>query len=257
MKKLILFCFTILTIQFANAQVMQEAYVCYSTGLNMRKSPFLKAELIGKIPYSTKLKYDMSKKDTSFLNVEGLYGYWVPVTYQNKNGWVLDCYLTSLVPPKKGTKKMSDYLAQIATKSGTAVSIKKGTMHTITESGNKQTKQLYNNGAQHNTYLGYEYGSDTYFLPNTTMQEAFLILRQIDEFADIFNEKTDYPNATKKQTKKIDKQDVEFEYKIQKENYGFYDWIKKIEIEYSEGATYMFNMFQLENDTVVFLGSGV
>jgi hypothetical protein len=223
----------------------------------MRKTPSLQAELIVKIPYGTKLRTDMSKKDTSFINVEGMYGYWVPVTYQNKNGWVLDCYLISLVPPKLGTKTMADYLEQISTKSGTSVTTKKGTLNTIMESGNVKTKQLYKNGAQQNNYKGYEYNSNTYFLPNTSMQEAFLVLRQLEEFKTIFNEKTDYPSASKKINKQIQKQNIVFDYKITKEDYGFYQWVKKIEIEYHNEVLVNFEMFQLENDILILLSFSV
>jgi hypothetical protein len=257
MQKTMVLFFLLYIGKITLAQQVKEMYVAYSTGVNMRKTPSLKAELLGKIPYATKLKIDASKKDTSFLSIEGLYGYWVPVSYNNKTGWVLDCYLVALVPPKKGTKKMEDYLAQITTKFGTVLQKANGNMNVITESGNKQTKQLYKNGAQHNTYAGYEYYSDTYVLPNVTMQEAFLLLRQIEEFAMLFTEKTDFPTTSKQEKRKLNNGETEFTYKITKESFGNYDWIKKIEIEFQDGASYNFQMFQLENDVVILFGGGV
>jgi uncharacterized protein YgiM (DUF1202 family) len=105
MQKLVFIFLLTITSMVSVAQSSLQQYVAFSTGLNMRKSASLKAEVLGKIPYGTKLSIEVFKKDTVPVAVEGMTGYWTPITYQGKKGYILDCYLVSIVPPKKGNRK--------------------------------------------------------------------------------------------------------------------------------------------------------
>jgi hypothetical protein len=44
---------------------------------------------------------------------------------------------------------------------------------------------------------------------------------------------------------------------VEKEMIGEFPWIKKISIEYEDGAVYNFEMYQVDNQLVIFFGSGV
>jgi hypothetical protein len=236
-----------------------DCYVAYSTGINMRKTPSLKAELIGKIPYSTLLKIEDKKIDTVPVIVEGMTGYWVEVNYQNKKGYVLNCYLIHVVPPKKGTKKMSDYLLQLSPKFGSSLVYKKGNVNIMTEDGYEVKKQLYKNANEWHQYLAYESNSDSYFVNGlSNLQEAFLILRQIEEFQLLFSEKDEFPNKSKNYTKKSDiSNTIDFVVVVEKSNDYSGGYIKKIIVQYQEGASYEFEMFMLDGAIVISYGGGV
>ncbi len=241
------------------AQQVEDLYVAYSTGVNMRKTPNLKAELIGKIPYATKLKVDSIKLDTVPVIVESMKGYWVEVNYQNKKGYVLNCYLVHKIPPLKGTKKMSDYLLQLSPKFGNELIHKKGTLNDINADGYIIKKQLYKNANEWHQYQAYEANSDTYFIEGlNNLQEAFLILRQIEEFQIMFSEKDEFPNKSKKYSKNIQPSNtVDFNVVVEKGSGYNGDFIKKISVDYQEGANYEFELFMLDGFVVVSYGGGV
>jgi len=132
--------------------------------------------------------------------------------------------------------------------------VKSGTMNNISEGGWQLTKQLYKNGAEWHEYQGYEYGSDVYFLPGFSLQQGFLLLRLIPEFKEVIGEKDEFPTASKK----YKKGDIDYEITVEKRSFGEeYVWVDKIHIEYSEGATYIFEMYMLDNQVVIFMASGV
>jgi Bacterial SH3 domain len=228
----------------------KDMYVAYSTGLNIRKTPSLKAELLGKIPYGTKLKVEEAKKDTVLVTVEGMQGYWVPVTYQNMKGYILDCYLVSIVPPKKGTANLLDYIKQLTTPFGSALVVKTGTQNNITENGFETKKQLYKNGISWHQYNAYEYNANSYFIPNLITREAFLIIRQIKEFENAFTEKDEFPTASKKFTKKIRGYDAEYTLKVDVEDFGPTKWVKGFNLSFDEGAYSNFSIIQLETGEI-------
>jgi Bacterial SH3 domain len=235
-KKVVVFILLhiIITNSFARPVNM---YVAFSTGLNMRKTASLKAELVGKIPYGTKLSVDNYVSDTNVVIVEGMRGRWVPVTFQNKKGYVLNCYLITIVPPKKGTATMVDYIKQLTTPFGAQLKTKSGVQDNINENGYEIKKQLYKNGISWHQYYAYEYGANSYFIPSITIQEAFLIIRQIKEFENAFTEKDEFPTASKKFTKKINGNDSAYELKVDAQNLGNKEiWVKSISLGFEEGA---------------------
>jgi hypothetical protein len=212
-------------------------YVAFSTGINMRKTASLKAELVGKIPYGTLLKIDVNANDTNVVIVEGMSGNWTPITYQNKKGYVLNCYLVSIVPPKKGTATMLDYIKQLTTPFGTQLKQTVGTQGNITENGFELSKQLYKNGISRHQYRAYEYAADSYFIPSITVQEAFLLIRQIKEFENAFTEKDEFPTTNKKFTKKINGNESAYDLKVVAEDWGNKTkWVKTISLGFEEGA---------------------
>jgi hypothetical protein len=212
-------------------------YVAYSTGINMRKSASLKAELVGKIPYSTLLRVEVSNTDTATVIVEGMIGHWTPVIYQNKKGYVLDCYLTSIVPPKKGTATMFDYFKQLTVPFGTPLKIKSGSQMHITENGYEIKKQLYKNGISWHQYRSYEYAADSYFIPGVSIQEAFLIIRHIKEFDRAYTEKDEFPTLSKKYTKKVGDYESAYDVKVDAENWNSTTkYVKSISLSFEEGA---------------------
>ena len=172
---------------------------------------------------------------------------------------MLNCYLVGITPPKKGTKKMSDYLLQLAPKFGTELVVTKGNANNMYEAGYVIKKQLYKNGNECHHTTGYESFEDNYFMVGiNTVQEAFLIMRQIEEFNFFLTEKDAFPNSTNNYKRKNEKsEEIDFNVTVDKEKLYNQDWIKKIQVEFQEGATYMLQIFILDNQVVISYGGGV
>ncbi|MDZ4795788.1 MAG: SH3 domain-containing protein [Bacteroidota bacterium] len=254
MKKILLsLCLFVAVV--AVAQQSGTMYVAAKTGLSIREKPEAASKVLEKIPYGTKITLLEMTEEKKSITTEGILGYWQKVKYNNKTGYIVDSYLFPWAPPKLTTvKEMKNYLAQVTVPFGGKLLVKSGTMNNISEGGWQLTKQLYKNGAEWHEYQGYEYGSDVYFLPGFSLQQGFLLLRLIPEFKEVIGEKDEFPTASKK----YKKGDIDYEITVEKRSFGEeYVWVDKIHIEYSEGATYIFEMYMLDNQVVIFMASGV
>jgi uncharacterized protein YgiM (DUF1202 family) len=251
MHKLFLLGFVLFIAVTVKAQNIS-MYVAIKSGLNIREKPGVSAKVIDKIPYATKVSINpFEESDT--LRTEGLLGYWRKVTYNNKTGYILDSYLFPMPPPKATVKTMKDYLLQLTTPFGNKLVVKSRTQNTVEEGDWQLDKQLYKNGSEWHQYSGYEYMSDTYIIPGFTTQQAFLLVRLIPEFEAAFGTKEEFPL----ENKIYKKGEHEYELTVEKEMLGNTPWIKKIKVEFEEGALYFFELYQLENQIVIFYGSGV
>ncbi|HEX7846506.1 MAG TPA: SH3 domain-containing protein [Chitinophagaceae bacterium] len=230
----------------------QDWYVAAKSGLSIREKADAKATVLGKIPYGTKITVTYPEQIVN-ITTEGIVGAWAKVTYAGKTGYIVNSYLFPSPPPKPTVKTMKDYLAQLAAPFGVKLIVKSGKIDRPEEGGSELHKQLYKNGAEWHQFVGYEYNSNTYFIPEFTMTQAFLLLRMIPEFKDVWNEKDEFPT----ESKTIKKGDVEYFIKVEKEMPGDYPWVKMIKMEFGMGATIYFEMYQIDNQLVVFYGSGV
>ena len=230
-------------------------YVAAKTGLSIREKPDATAKVLDKIPYGTKITLLELEEERKSSTSEGMLGFWQKVSYKDKTGFVLDAYLLPWAPPKLATiKDFKNYLAQVTTPHGATLMVKSGKMNNLDEAGWQINKQLYKNGAEWHEHIGYEFGSTTYFLPGFTLQQGFLLLRLIPEFKELIGEKDEFP----KESKKFKKGEVEYEIKIEKRDFGEdYTWVEKIHIEYSDGPSYVLEMYMLDNQLVILMASGV
>jgi hypothetical protein len=234
------------------AQMPGTFYVASKSGLSIREKPDAKATVLGKIPYGTKITISYPENESK-INTEGIDGVWAKTTFGGKTGYIVNSYLFSSPPPKPTIKTMKEYLAQLSTPFGAKLVVKNGTMNNVEEGGSQLQKQLYKNGAEWHEFGGYEYSSNTYFLPDFTLQQGFLLLRMIPEFKVVWTDKDEFPTADKKLTKG----DIEYEIKVEKEMLGDTPWIKRISIGFADGGVYTFEMYQLDNQLVIFYGSGI
>lgn len=248
MKALILYLFLFTSI-ICFAQPNQ--YVAAKSGLSMRDKPDAKATVIGKIPYGTKIT--ISYGDIVNINTEGMEGAWAKVTYSGKTGYIVNSYVFPAPPPKATVKTMKEYLAQLSVPFGAKLVVKSGNMNNVEEGGWELQKQLYKNGGEWQEMHGYEYMSNAYFLPQFNTTQGFLLVRMIPEFKDIFGPTDEFPTSNKI----IKKGDVEYEIKVESEKLGEYTWYKKISVGYADGAVTTFEMYELNNQLVVTVSSGV
>ncbi len=233
-------------------------YVAAKTGLSIREKPDAGAKVLDKIPYGTKITLIDEDGDWKDIVTEGLTGYWRKVKHNNKTGYIVDSYLFPWPPPKLATvKDMKQYLMQVAGLFGQKLVTRSGTTKQLTESGWELSKQLYKNGAEHQLFLAYEYGCDTYFLPSFSLQQGFLLCRLIPEFKEIFGEKEEFPTASKKFNKGGLEYEIELRKTVDEPEYSGPYTIEKIRIGYADGASYQFEMFIIENQLVISFSAGV
>jgi hypothetical protein len=257
MNKKLSLLLLLLCLHFYLQAQMKTMYVAHKPGLSIREKPDVKAKVLDKIPYAAKVQFDagMESADTVQVKTDGMSGTFRKVTYNGKTGYIIDCYLFPAVPPKANVKTLADYLLQLSPKFGAELLVKSGNMNYITEGGYEQKKQLYKNGAERHLYSAYEYGSETCFIPNFTIQQAYLLMRLIPDFKNVVTEKEEFPADNKKYTKN----NTEYDVKVDRDawNNGLDYRVKRIHIEYSDGAYYFIDIYQHENDAVIFWGSGV
>lgn len=226
-------------------------YVAAKSGLSMRDKPDIKATVIGKIPYGTKIS--VTYGDIININTEGIEAAWAKVTYEGKTGYIVNAYLFPYAPPKPSVKTMKDYLAQLSPVFGAKMVLKKGDMNEMDDDSWELHKQLYKNGGEWHELQGYEYFSHTYFLPEFTIPEGFLLVRLIPEFKEVFGPQDEFPT----QNKTVKKGDIEYVIKVETELLGENVWYKKISVSFAEGAVVSFEMFQMDNQLVISMSSYV
>lgn len=229
-------------------------YVAARSGLSLREQPSTAAKLLDKIPYGTKLSVTPIDTGSAEIITEGMTGYWEKTYWNGKSGYIVNAYVLPIAPPKTGNvSSMEDYFKQVFVPFGNKLVIKEGVGSDNEEDDLEKQKQLYKNGAEWHRLMAYEYGSDTWFLPKLSIQEGFLLMRLIPEFNEVFPENSSFPKENK--TWKIGER--EFMLKVEKETYGDNEWIKKISVEYEDGAVYTLEIFLLENDLVIFHSGGL
>jgi uncharacterized protein YgiM (DUF1202 family) len=255
MRKFFLLPLLIICLSVA-AQQSGSMYVAAKTGLSIREKPDAAAKVLDKIPYGTKVTLIKGDEELNSITTEGIFGYWQKVKYNNKTGYILDSYLFPWPPPKLATvKEMKNYFAQVTLPFGAKLVIKKGSMNNIEESGSEISKQLYKNGAEWHHFIGYEAGSDAYFLPDFSMEQGFLLVRLIPEFKDVFGEKDEFPT----ESKTIKKGDVEYTITVYKQVWEgqTHPYVEKIHIEFTPDASYEFDMLMVDGELVITFGGGV
>ena len=228
-------------------------YVAIRTGLNMRDKPEASAKVLEKIPYGTKISLLDNNEEMLTIRTEGILGYWRKVKYNNKTGYIIDSYLFPVAPPKATVKTMKEYMAQISVPFGSKLVVKSGTMNNVEDGGWELHKQLYKNGAEWHEVKGYEYGSNIFILPDFTIKQAFLLLRMIPEFKDAIGTTDEFPTVTKT----IKKGEIDYYYKVETEELTEEPWIKRINIDFGDGAVYSLEITQFDNQVVIYYGSGV
>lgn len=254
MRKLFLPFFLFITL-FSSAQYIniKDEYVAAKSGLSIREKPEAGSAILDKIPYGTKIKVTHNYDEMKSVVTEGMEGYWVKTTYKGKTGYVVSSYLLPMPVPGAGVKTMKEYLAQLSTVAGPAISVKTGATQEITEGGYILKKQLYKNGAEHHDIIWYEANEDVYFLPELTLQQGFVLVRFIPEFKSVFAATDVFPTENKTKKPKPEEDD----YKITVTKTEITKDTSKITVEFIEGANYTFYMFEMAGQLVISFGGGV
>jgi hypothetical protein len=227
-------------------------YVAAKNGISIREKPDVKSAVVGNILYGTDIAISYPDSTIS-ISTEGLRGRWVQTTYGGKTGYIINSYLLPEPAPKAATKTMKEYLAQLSATAGPVLLVKRGSMNNVEEGGTETKKQLYRNGAEYHSVAGYEWNNDTYFLPGFTVEQGFILLRLLPEFKTVFR----YNDVFPVKNGIVKKGEIEYDIRIDSETISRERWVKKIAIEFADGAVYTFEMFTLGNQLVISFGGGV
>jgi hypothetical protein len=252
MKKIVL---SLVVLFFYSSSFSQYTYYAAAkAGLSMREQPNTNAKVLEKIAYGEKLVTVADTGPLVAIATEGFAGYWWKVKYNNKTGYIVNSYVLPMPPPKATTKTIADYFEQVSTKAGSPLILKKNDF-ALNEMGQANlTKQLYKNGMEWHKAQGYEYGSDLYMLPDFTIEQCFLVVRLIGQYADLISDKDAFPS--KNATVKNDGGEKITE--IEREKYdGKPGSVKKIKLTSTQGAITEFEIFMLDTQAVIFWSSGV
>jgi Bacterial SH3 domain len=218
--------------------------------MSMREKPDAKAKVLEKIPYSEKLMVNLYADSLIEITTEGIAGKWVKVTYKGKTGYVVSSYLFPSPPPRQGVATLKAYLAQIAAVAGPAVTRKSAERMGEGDFVTTLTKQLYKNGAELHSYYAYEYNSDTYFLPEFSIEQGFLLMRLLGEYPDAASPSDALPAAKGKKKTKYG----ECSYEIERETYGP---VKTLKYQWEEGGYFELIFSMMDGQLVISASGGV
>jgi Bacterial SH3 domain len=254
--KFLLFILCACIVNNSIAQINTSAfYAASKTGLSLREQPGTGSKVLQKIAYGQKINPEEDNQETVKISTEGFDGYWQKVKYNNQVGYVVSSYLLPVPPPKPAVKTIKDYLLQISQPAGSPVISQKSSMQNIESDGSELKKQLFKNGAEWHEFFAYEYNSSTYFLPDFTIEQAFLIVRLIGAYATELGEKDGYPNKSTSVvlpggTKTITVSRVNW-------GEGKEGPVEKITIETAGGPISTLEIFLLSGQAVISWSSGV
>ena len=129
-------------------------YVLAPSGLNIRETASTSSKKIARLPYGAKVNY-LGSVQSQMIIVDNIRGGMARVSYQGKEGYVFEGYLSKFVAPKKFAE-VKKY-AQILRNSGIRV---------MTETGNKD-------------YDGYQQFNNAIHIPTQSWAEAFIVAKQL------------------------------------------------------------------------------
>jgi Bacterial SH3 domain len=251
MKKLILLFLPI--ILYSNAFSQYSYYAAAKAGLSIREQPGTSAAVLDKIPYGSKVNI-VSDANQQSMSTEGFNGFWWKVNYNGKTGYIVSSYLLPMPPPKAGTKTMEEYFAQVSSKNGSALQLKRNdtTMNEMGES--VLSKQLYKNGMEWHTWQGYESNTAVYMLPDFTLEQCFLLARLVNQWPEVLTDKDPFPSKNTTTKRDTGNKSVE----VQREMFdGRPGAVNRFKFISEQGAITEIEFFMLDTQAVIFYSSGV
>jgi Bacterial SH3 domain len=251
-----IFCLLLICTAFlSNAQTAFQ-YAAAKTGLSLRESAASNSKVLQKINYGEKVEIVEDTATPQKIITEGFEGFWRKIKYKNQVGYVVSSYLFPVQPPKPTVKSVQQYLAQLSTVAGAKVVVKKGSMENMGDSYYNLEKQLYKNGAEWHAYNAYEFNSETFYLPEFSIEQAFLLIRIIGVYNIEVGPQDPYP--TKNTTTKLEFSDRKTTIeRIIWDTGNIEGPIKKITIETAEGGYTTLEIYLVDGQAVICWGSGV
>ncbi len=159
----------------AGATLNQTMYVALRDGLNVYEKPGDTSNIINRLAYGEAVVIRIEQGGEVYIN--GFKTRWVPINNgKGANGYIAECYLLPIPPPLGNTPDFKQYAEQLS---------KPVAPSTIYEEVNdleqnlKDEKTLYKNGMLLTIHSNYEYLSESLIIPGITIQQAFIIARNL------------------------------------------------------------------------------
>ena len=249
MKKIIISVACLLFAFFTMAQSFP-LFVAAKAGLSLREKPSASAKALDKIPYGEKISVSY-ESDSATIVTEGFHGAFLKTTWKGKTGYVVSSYLLPSPVPKATAKTIKDYLLQLTAPAGSPVIVKKGFGDDISTT---LKKQLYKNGAEFHDFQGYEYHTETYILPDFTLEQGFLLLRLLKQYPEAIGENEPVPTANS--TKKLANGERRIEI-LQLDDASGQPTTQRINIHWESGVIYELEMSLLNSELVIYISESV
>lgn len=240
---LILFC----ALAF-NTVAQSTFYAASKSGLNLRQDPDGNSAVITKIPYGAKVT-KAGEVSQYTLTTEGMAAQWQRVLYEGRPGYVADVYLLPFAPPALPLAAgLEGYLKSLSAQVGSS----KKTVSTIMEAGETTVeRRMYQNGMCYRMFNGYEYGSETIWLPGITLPQAFVLARLLSPEAgllstsDIFPSRSVDPDSPSRHSVKVTKP------------YPDSNWVTALNYEWCNAGCYQLEIRYEEGEVSITISSGV
>jgi len=208
----------------AGATFNQTMYVALRDGLNVYKNPGDSSNIITRIAYGEAVVIRIGQGSEVYIN--GFKTRWATINNgKGANGYVAESYLLPIPPPLGNTPDFKQYAEQIS---------KPVAPSTIYEEVNdleqnlKDEKTLYENGLVLTIHSNYEYLSESLIIPGITIQQAFIIVRNLSPVNLLTPQNDQFPRESI----------------VEKEKNGNY---RRTEISYSQDGHINRITFSVEN----------
>lgn len=223
-------------------------YAASKSGLNLREKDEAGSTVLTKIPYGEKMTFiGMEYKNEA--KSEGMSGNWMYVSYGGKKGYVADMYALP-VPPPSSPNTLKEY----ADKIGNVLAEWKNddvTKNNTEESNQQIEKTLYTNGIVVRSVSGYEWGTTTIWIPDMSIQRAFVLARLLSGDINLLSTSDSFP-----------KQNIKGQDDTQRsiQLYSFFgdlSYPKLIRYEICDGGCYWLEISSEDGDISISFGSAV
>ena len=225
-----------------NTPAQSVFYAASKSGLNLREQPNAGATVLTKIPYGAKVTKATQGNDGQ-IETEGMNAGWQRILYEGRPGYVADVYLLPFPPPQGTSDDLDGYLNSISKSVGTA----KKSITYSTEETLSTTRTLYENGMAIRHFSGYEYSSETLWVPGINMHQGFVLARLLSSFKALLSTADAFPS------KSVDGGDNGRSILVQYTSH----WLSAIRYEWCEGACYTIELRDEEGEISITFSGGV
>lgn len=152
----------------------EHRYVVSATTLKLRAAPDRTAAELAAIPRGAEVV--VTGASQGFEEASGIKGGWSPVWYAGTSGYVFDGFLLRFPPPPEGCTSLSAWAAAIGFDGAEVVESVKDCRSMGIEEGDtcdRTTRQPLRGGAALSVNTGYEWGSETLYLPGVTRESLW------------------------------------------------------------------------------------
>jgi uncharacterized protein YgiM (DUF1202 family) len=239
----------------AFAQQTTTYYVIANPELSLRQSAGTRTAVLTRIPYGAKVEIlPIDASDTGSYHqviAGGLPCFWKKVKYQGMTGYVVDAYLSDIVPPRTGIKDLSSFAAKVSQPFGGKLT--KGKVPAdIAEGEVSVSRQLYKNGMVYTSLTGYEYNAETLQFPAENIAVVYNLLKNIEDLSPILKTNPDLKEGTTK-----DNKGTVYTWKVVYRKENGMQWLQSVKVSWEEGGFYNLSVEALETDIVVTCSGGV